>query len=756
MSLANIPLIELNKSVSASLSGTHSHADSGLGDNFSSLLKGPICLKSKTWQEAASPDAEDSQKTAKITKLIAKLNSADVLEQSDLLLEGSKDFGGLENLISELRAHAGENKYLLATHENSTVANNKEFYAFLSLLADFRKQIEKTDDNEVHLGSTSRKGELDLKNTIEVKPLNMPEHSRTPDAAYPNDESRLISSIINVPIELPAELKGAANLRALAPSELGADLESGSDLTTSPTKFQTPTLSHSGLDLEASPNLSAKPKKFQTPISSEHGHGLKGNPSEIVNALAPEDELGQNAHISETLRAKQVKEGLIQNSTAHEGDPDELGQNAHISETLRAKQVKEGLIQKSTAQEGDPDELGQNAHISETLRAKQVKEDLIQKSTAHEGNPKDKIVSPQTITKTETKYPLVDRNDLQGKQAASFPNQESKTLKTAKPGSEPNIQKSERLGKTTEQATKKISIGNENKSKIEIDIKNGPDIKGSVIANKSPSPEDRQPSLNATPDQSKYQAFSDNAFRLRPSEVSNQKNSLKSRSGTNFAVDKVATSFAKAIEALNRPQASKNTLSKDKFEAALVETYTPRPLSVQVSNSTSNISNSPSLEMLEKWVDSQLDLNSRGWVSNLSKSMLSALSRGQQKLTITLSPESLGKLNVTFANGVKGLDIRINAERQATAALIGDAEAKLVSNIEASGQRVASVTCSSSNSFENAYNSSQNSSSNGNNESSDENRKSQTREPEQNVEKADSDETVGKSNDDDTIVNITV
>ena len=136
--------------------------------------------------------------------------------------------------------------------------------------------------------------------------------------------------------------------------------------------------------------------------------------------------------------------------------------------------------------------------------------------------------------------------------------------------------------------------------------------------------------------------------------------------------------------------------------------------------------------------------------------MLSALSQGQQKLTITLSPESLGKLNVTFATGVKGLDIRINAERQATAALIGDSEAKLVSNIEASGQRVASVTCSSSNSFENAYNSSQNSSSNRNNENSDENRKSQTREPEQSVEKADSDETVGKSNDDDTIVNITI
>ncbi len=136
--------------------------------------------------------------------------------------------------------------------------------------------------------------------------------------------------------------------------------------------------------------------------------------------------------------------------------------------------------------------------------------------------------------------------------------------------------------------------------------------------------------------------------------------------------------------------------------------------------------------------------------------MLSALARGQQRLTFTLSPDSLGKVNVTFAHGVKGLDIRINAERQATASLIGDAEAKLVSSIEAAGQRVASVTCSSSNSFESAYNSSQNSSSNANSENSGENPKSQTSKPGQSVEKADSTETVGKSNDDDTIVNIMI
>ena len=703
MSLANIPLIELNKSVSASLRGSNSHEESGPGENFSRLLMGPIGSKGKTGQEAvpeseeaqkaaselgenfsslsmgaisskdktgqeAFPESEEAQKAAKIANLIKILNSTEVMDHSDFLLEGAKDFGGLENLISEFEAQAGEKKSLLVVNENSTIGNNKEVYAFLSLLADFRKQITKNDEGEVYLKPSSSVGELDLDNTIEVKPLHIPEHSRTPDAAYPNEKLQLISSKRNFPIELPAEIRGSGNLGTPTPSEPGMYLESDTD-------------------------LSNNPVKTQKPLSSEHGYGLQGGTSEIIKASSHEDKLGQNPNVSEPVGAKQVKE------------------------------------------------------------------DLIRKSAMPEGGPKDQIIPPQKTTKAETNNPLVDRSDLKDKQTAYFSAQESKTLKTEKPENEPAKLKSdgsENLGKTAEQAVKKISIGNEKKSKFDVNAKDGLDIKGPITSNKNLSPQERQPALNVMPNPNKYQAFSDNAFRLRSSEVSNQKNSLKSRSGTNFAVENVAASFAKAIDALNRPQESKNIPSEVKFEEALVEAYAPRTLSVQVSSSTSSISNSPSLEMLEKWVDSQLDLNSRGWVSNLSKSMLSALSRGQQKLTITLSPESLGKLNITFGHGVKGLDIRINAERQATAALIGDAEAKLVSNIEASGQRVASVTCSSSNSFENAYNSSQNSSSNGNNENSDGNQKSQTRKPEQNVEKADSDETVGKSNDDDTIVNITI
>ena len=262
--------------------------------------------------------------------------------------------------------------------------------------------------------------------------------------------------------------------------------------------------------------------------------------------------------------------------------------------------------------------------------------------------------------------------------------------------------------------------------------------------------------LNSGSDANTYKVFAEDAFRLPTAELSAQKKPIISQFNINFAANKVADSFNRAINSLDNSQSSKNRTNKVRVEEFSFETSSARPITVQPNSSTSIGSNSPSLEMLEKWVDSQLDLNSRGWVSNLSKSMLSALSRGQQRLTFTLSPESLGKVNVTFAHGTKGLDIRINAERQATASLIGDAEAKLVANIEAAGQRVASVTCSSSNSFENAYQSGQNSNSDANRENSNENRKSQSTAPDQSTEKSDSTETVGKSNDDDTIINITI
>ena len=680
MSLANIPLIELNKSVSTSFSGTNSCEESELGEDFSSILTGPLGQKNKKGQILDPPLSEDTQKSEKLTKLVAKLNNANALEQSDLLLEGALEFGGLENLIAEFESQGGKNISLSVAHENSVLENNKEVHDFLSLIADFRKQIIKTNESEIHLGSSStlepNPGELIQENRVEATPLNLPEHSRTANAAYPNEKLQLTFAKSDFPIELLAKPGSSEKLELSISSE------------------------HSTV-LEADPDLSVIPIKLETSISLEHSAGVQDELTEATDTSTSEEKIVKLSSLPATVKEKQVI--------------------------------------------GDPQP----------------------KNTVTDRNLVDKIALSQTTTESEPKRPLVDRSDIHGKQTISFSTQERKNLKTEKSEKAPSAMKTDgnqNVGQTSEQTAKKISLGNGNKSKFDAvikslngkNIKNTTTIKGSESADQKPVLEERQPTLNVISDPQKYKAFSDDAFRLRSPEMRSTKSSLKGRDKTSFAVSEVTASFTQAIGFSNKSQSSRNAASEVKFEQASMEILAPRPLTVQANSSTASGSNSPSLEILEKWVDSQLDLNSRGWVSNLSKSMLSALARGQQRLTFTLSPESLGKVNVTFAHGVKGLDIRINAERQATASLIGDAEAKLVSSIEAAGQRVASVTCSSSNSFESAYNSSQNSSSNANSKNSGENPKSQTSKPGQSVEKADSTETVGKSNDDDTIVNIMI
>ena len=730
MSLANIPLIELNKSVSTSFSGTNSCEESELGEDFSSILTGPLGQKNKKGQILDSPLSEDTQKSEKLTKLVAKLNNANALEQSDLLLEGALEFGGLENLIAEFESQGGKNISLSVAHENSVLENNKEVHDFLSLIADFRKQIIKTNESEIHLGSSStlepNPGELIQENRVEATPLNLPEHSRTANAAYPNEKLQLTFAKSDFPIELLAKPGSSEKLELSISSEHSTVLETDPDLSVKPVKLETSISSEHSAVLEADPDLSVIPIKLETSISSEHSAVLEADPDLSVIPIKLETSIS------------------LEHSA---GVQDEL------TEATDTSTSEEKIVKLSS--------------LPATVKEKQVIGDPQPKNTVTDRNLVDKIALSQTATESEPKRPLVDRGDIHGKQTISFSTQERKNLKTEKSEKAPSAMKTDdnqNVGQTSEQTAKKISLGNGNKSKFdavikspnEKNIKNTTIIKGSENADQKPVLEERQPTLNVISDPQKYKAFSDDAFRLRSPEMRSTKSSLKGRDKTSFAVSEVTASFTQAIGSSNKSQSSRNAASEVKFEQASMEILAPRPLTVQANSSTASGSNSPSLEILEKWVDSQLDLNSRGWVSNLSKSMLSALARGQQRLTFTLSPESLGKVNVTFAHGVKGLDIRINAERQATASLIGDAEAKLVSSIEAAGQRVASVTCSSSNSFESAYNSSQNSSSNANSENSGENPKSQTSKPGQSVEKADSTETVGKSNDDDTIVNIMI
>ncbi|MFZ9072240.1 MAG: flagellar hook-length control protein FliK, partial [Paracoccaceae bacterium] len=129
---------------------------------------------------------------------------------------------------------------------------------------------------------------------------------------------------------------------------------------------------------------------------------------------------------------------------------------------------------------------------------------------------------------------------------------------------------------------------------------------------------------------------------------------------------------------------------------------------VQQASSTSNPQNTggqmqSGADRLEKWIDGRLDLTSRGWVNNLAKTMASAINRGQQRLTLALSPPSLGRINIVFNARSAGLDVRIHAERKATLSLLGDAQAKLVSNLENAGHKVNNLSYAEMETSENNF-----------------------------------------------------
>ena len=99
-------------------------------------------------------------------------------------------------------------------------------------------------------------------------------------------------------------------------------------------------------------------------------------------------------------------------------------------------------------------------------------------------------------------------------------------------------------------------------------------------------------------------------------------------------------------------------------------------------------------QLLDKWVDSHLDLNARGWTQTLARNVISALRTGQQQIALTLSPASLGKMHIAFGRSESGLDVKIQAERKATVSLFGESEGKIISSLETAGYRVTSLSCS--------------------------------------------------------------
>ena len=86
-----------------------------------------------------------------------------------------------------------------------------------------------------------------------------------------------------------------------------------------------------------------------------------------------------------------------------------------------------------------------------------------------------------------------------------------------------------------------------------------------------------------------------------------------------------------------------------------------------------------------------LNMLSKSWGEKLIEKVEKSIVDGIEKIEISLSPKSLGKLNVTINMQDSVAKINIVAESSSVAALLGEAEAKLSQMMEATGLKLASL-----------------------------------------------------------------
>ena len=99
-----------------------------------------------------------------------------------------------------------------------------------------------------------------------------------------------------------------------------------------------------------------------------------------------------------------------------------------------------------------------------------------------------------------------------------------------------------------------------------------------------------------------------------------------------------------------------------------------------------NLSKEPNHRLLDN-----LNMLSKNWGEKLIDKIEKSIVDGMEKLEISLTPKSLGRLNITINLQDNLAKINIVAETASAAALLGEAEAKLAQMMETSGLKLASL-----------------------------------------------------------------
>ena len=721
MSLANIPFFKLLKPVAALGSDAVSSDQNIINDQFFDILTAP---QNSMPQEKVSithdnhailatrSGVEPEEGPQDIVAFLSQLKNAAASEQAELLLQKAHEFGGLDKLVAEFEKNfLNPSSSPHAQDENGF--QNQKFSSFLSLVAEFREgnpsEPPKANNDTTVLAKQDDKAQSIDKHLVAPQLPELPKFSRTANLVLPISHK---ASAIAVK-DLPPEVALPPTLLNAVPSN---DQTNPQSFDHADTKTQSRTASDSLKESKQIPGFS---------------HQLSNGKTQIN--LAPQ--------ASDHKIASESSLNIVQSSTQKHSDIKETK-----TEIASLKTQGEGLRAPERAENVGVRNTFSNRFVSNVLNQKEKAKAEIQ--TAQSKELTGKLSHREQTAKAEIQTPSIKEPTRYLSHREQTANAEVQTTlrKELIPNSGPKEQKPENRPQQSISYRKTLENAFESKVLDSTSPKANQEIKS-------------EPKIIS--DSQRVNTFTVETFRISLAEIKGQsigqtKAKSKGKVENSAITDTVVKSFSRAIDTsietpLQRTLEKKSVVENFSFDLTMY-----RSNNAHISSAATNSNILPSLENLEKWIDSHLDLNSRGWVTKLSKSILSALSSGQQRLTFMLSPESLGKINVSFVNNISGLDIKISTERQATAALIGDSEAKLVSSIEVTGQRVSSLSCSSSNSFEQGYNSHQSASSNTNRENSEKRNESQKREAENRFDNNEPTETIGKSTDDDTIVNITI
>ena len=185
---------------------------------------------------------------------------------------------------------------------------------------------------------------------------------------------------------------------------------------------------------------------------------------------------------------------------------------------------------------------------------------------------------------------------------------------------------------------------------------------------------------------------SSNKSKIKIKPLSKVLDGSKNIDGTTNALSKVIENKSEVLS----QQAIKNSLSgKDLIAENNLLKQNIHP------NAKLDMHNAPILEKSQRPLSSNNDTNNRlldnlnmlskTWGNKLIEKIEKSIADGIEKLEITLTPKSLGKLNVIINMQDSVAKINIIAESSSVAALLGESETKLSQMMEANGLKLASL-----------------------------------------------------------------